>query len=46
MYGVPNMENDLDEALQHARKEYAEVIKRADQSVRELEDAFDDYDNF
>jgi len=46
MYGVPNMENDLDEALQLARKEYAEVIKRADQSVRELEDAFDDYDNF
>ncbi len=46
MYGVPNMENDLHEALQHARKEYAEVLKRSNASVRELEDAFDDYDNF
>lgn len=46
MYGVPNMENDLDEALQQARKAYAEVLKRADKSVRELESAIDDYDNF
>jgi len=46
MYGVPNMENDLHEALQHVRKEYAEVIERSNESVRELEDAFDDYDNF
>jgi serine protease Do len=46
MYGVPNMENDLDEALQYARKEYAEVIEKADKSIREMEEAFDDYDNF
>ena len=46
MYGVPNMENDLHEALQEARKAYAEVLKRSDDSVREMEDAFDDYDNF
>lgn len=46
MYGVPNPEIDLHDALQHARKEYAEVLKRADQSIRDLEQAFDDYDNF
>ncbi|MCP4903504.1 MAG: trypsin-like serine protease [bacterium] len=46
MYGVPNMENDLHEALQHARKEYADVLERSEASVRDLEDAFDDYDNF
>ena len=46
MYGVPNMENDLDDALQQARKAYADVIKRADESVQEMDKAFDDYDNF
>lgn len=46
MYGVPNMENDLHETLQQVRKEYAEVIERSNKSVQELEDAFDDYDNF
>ncbi len=46
MYGVPNRENDLDDALEHARRAYADVVRRADRSVRELEAAIDDYDNF
>ena len=46
MFGVPNFENDLHDALKQARKEYAEVLERANKSVEELEDAFEDYDNF
>jgi serine protease Do len=46
MYGVPNPDIDLDEALLRARERYREVIDRADESVREMESRFDDYDNF
>ena len=49
MYGVPNPDLDLADSIQHARKNYAEVIKRAAKSFDELEDGGkfdDDYDNF
>ncbi len=37
MFGVPNPEIDLDEALVHARSAYRELIERADRSVDELD---------
>lgn len=46
MYGVPNLENDLDESLMQVREAYAELTKRRDQSIDEMEKLFDDYDNF
>ena len=46
MYGVPNLENDLNESLQQARKAYSELTKRRDKSIEEMESLFDDYDNF
>lgn len=46
MYGVPNLENDLNESLTEARKAYAELTKRRDKSIKEMDSLFDDYDNF
>jgi serine protease Do len=46
MYGVPNPDVDLDEALLHAREGYRELIERADESVREMNRLLDDYDDF
>jgi S1-C subfamily serine protease len=46
MYGVPNPDVDLDEALLYAREGYQKLIERADESVREMDRLFDDYDNF
>lgn len=46
MYGVPNLGNDLDESLMQVREAYAELTKRRDQSIDEMEKLFDDYDNF
>lgn len=46
MYGVPNLENDLNESLMQVREAYAELTKRRDQSINEMEKLFDDYDNF
>ena len=46
MYGVPNLENDLDESLMQVREAYAELTKRRDKSIDEMEKLFDDYDNF
>ena len=46
MYGVPNLENDLNESLMQVRESYAELTKRRDQSIEEMEKLFDDYDNF
>ena len=46
MYGVPNLENDLNESLMQVREAYAELTKRRDQSIDEMEKLFDDYDNF
>jgi len=46
MYGVPNPDVDLDEALLRAREGYRELIERADQSVEEMERLLDDYENF
>ena len=46
MYGVPNPDIDLDQALLRARERYRELIDRADESIREMERRFDDYDNF
>lgn len=46
MYGVPNPDVDLDEALLHAREGYRELIERADESVREMDRLLDDYDDF
>lgn len=46
MYGVPNLENDLDESLMQVREAYAELTRRRDQSIDEMEKRFDDYDNF
>ena len=46
MYGVPNIENDLDESLQQARTAYEELTARRDKSIKEMDELFDDYDNF
>ena len=46
MYGVPNLENDLAESLMQVREAYAELTERRDESIEEMEDLFDDYDNF
>jgi len=46
MYGVPNPTIDLDEALVEVRKDYQELIQRADDSVDEMNEMLDDYDNF
>ncbi|MGB0618536.1 MAG: S1C family serine protease [Myxococcota bacterium] len=46
MYGVPNLENDLADSLMQVREAYAELTKRRDQSIDEMERLFDDYDNF
>jgi serine protease Do len=46
MYGVPNPDIDLHEALTRARKQYADLIKRADDSIDEMDRMIDDYDNF
>ena len=46
MYGVPNLENDLADSLMQVRAAYAELTKRRDQSIDEMERLFDDYDNF
>lgn len=46
MYGVPNLENDLAESLMQVREAYAELTERRDESMEEMEDLFDDYDNF
>ena len=46
MYGVPNLENDLADSLMQVREAYAELTKRRDQSIDEMEQLFDDYDNF
>jgi serine protease Do len=46
MYGVPNPEIDLSDALKEARKGYQALIERADQSIDEMNKALDDYDNF
>ena len=46
MYGVPNLENDLDESLMDVRAAWAELTSRRDESIEEMEDLFDDYDNF
>ena len=46
MYGVPNPTIDLHEALVEARKGYQKLIKRADDSVDEMDRLLDDYDNF
>ncbi|MCR9092768.1 MAG: serine protease [bacterium] len=46
MYGVPNLENDLNDSLMQVREAYAELTKRRDKSINEMEKLFDDYDNF
>ena len=46
MYGVPNPEIDLDEALVRVRQQYQALIQRADESVEEMDRMLDDYDNF
>lgn len=46
MYGVPNPEIDLHDALIHARKGYQVLIERADESVGEMHRLLDDYDDF
>ena len=46
MFGVPNPDIDLGEALMRARERYRKVLDRADESVHEMESRFDDYDNF
>jgi serine protease Do len=46
MYGVPNFESNLADSLKDVRKAYAEITKRRDQSINEMEGLFDDYDNF
>jgi len=46
MYGVPNVENDLDESLQQARTAYEELTARRDKSIKEMDKLFDGYDNF
>jgi V8-like Glu-specific endopeptidase len=46
MYGVPNPENDLDDALVEARKAYRELTERRDRSIEEMDQLLDDYDNF
>ena len=46
MYGVPNAENDLDDSLKDVRAAWAELTGRRDESIEEMENLFDDYDNF
>ena len=46
MYGVPNFESNLADSLKDVRKAYAEITKRRDQTINEMEGLFDDYDNF
>ncbi len=46
MYGVPNLENDLNDSLKQVREAYSELTKRRDKSIDEMEKLFDDYDNF
>ena len=46
MYGVPNLENDLDASLEQAREGWADLTKRRETSIEEMEDLFDDYDGF
>jgi len=46
MYGVPNPDVDLDEALLQAREGYRKLIERADESVREMDRLLEDYDDF
>ena len=46
MYGVPNPDVDLDEALLRAREGYRQLIERADESVDEMNRLLEDYENF
>ncbi len=46
MYGVPNPEVDLDEALLYAREGFQKLMERADESVQEMDRLFDDYEDF
>jgi len=46
MYGVPNPDVDLDDALQQARAGYKALIERANKSFDEMDKMIDDYDNF
>lgn len=45
MYGVPNT-LDLGDALEHARKEYTDALQKTDQTVRDIERAVENLDNF
>ncbi|MEE8164390.1 MAG: trypsin-like peptidase domain-containing protein [Myxococcota bacterium] len=45
-YGVPNPEVELDETLKYARRSFRELIKRADESIDEMDRLLDDYENF
>lgn len=46
MYGVPNLENDLNDSLSQVREAWAELTGRRDESIEEMDALFDDYDNF
>ncbi len=45
-YGVPNPDVELDETLKYARRSFRELIKRADQSIDEMNRLLNDYENF
>ena len=46
MFGVPNQQSDLHDVLDHVREGYEELTKRADDSIDEMNQLLDDYDNF
>jgi serine protease Do len=45
-YGVPNPDVELDETLKYARRGFRELIKRANESIDEMDRLLDDYENF
>jgi S1-C subfamily serine protease len=40
MYGVPNLENDLDETLRHVRAQWSALSERRDASIEEMDRLF------
>jgi V8-like Glu-specific endopeptidase len=42
MYGVPNLENDLDASLRQVRAEWADLTRRREAAIDEMDRLFDD----